>query len=201
MKVGAAIAAILKREGVEILARYPVNHLIEFTAADIRPIIVRQERIGLHMADAISRMTSGRKLGVFLHATRPRHGERLRRCRSSVRGLDPNPGGAGGYQRRMAHVTPNYNAVAKMRGVTRRLPYQSGKRQAVVVIHAREGNMLPVVFSPTHESPSAALSARTTADGNNLQAHKPFSKAHSSSAKVAHLGPDASHRLPRRLGQ
>ena len=39
MKVGAAIAAILKREGVEILARYPVNHLIEFAAAiDIRPV-------------------------------------------------------------------------------------------------------------------------------------------------------------------
>ena len=66
MKVGAAIAEILKREGIEILTGYPVNHLIEFAAAaDIRPIIVRQERIGLHMADAISRMTSGRKLGVF----------------------------------------------------------------------------------------------------------------------------------------
>jgi hypothetical protein len=52
----AAIAAILKREGIEILTGYPVNHLIEFAAAvDIRPIIVRQERIGLHMADAISR--------------------------------------------------------------------------------------------------------------------------------------------------
>jgi len=54
MKVGAAIAAIIIREGVEILAGYPVNHLIEFAAAvDIRPVIVRQERIGLHMADAI----------------------------------------------------------------------------------------------------------------------------------------------------
>src|SRR6202043_2952856 len=54
MKVGAAIAEIMKREGVEILCAYPVNHLIEHAAAlDIRPIIVRQERIGLHMADAI----------------------------------------------------------------------------------------------------------------------------------------------------
>ena len=66
MKVGAAIAEIMKREGVEILLGYPVNHLIEFAAAaDIRPIMVRQERIGLHMADAISRMTSGKKIGVF----------------------------------------------------------------------------------------------------------------------------------------
>ena len=66
MEAGAAIAEILKREGVEIIFGYPVNHIIEFAArADIRPIIVRQERIGLHMADAISRLTSGEKIGVF----------------------------------------------------------------------------------------------------------------------------------------
>src|SRR5437764_12965351 len=66
MKLAAAIAEILKREGIEILTGYPVNHLIEFAAAaDIRPIMVRQERIGLHMADAISRLTSGGKIGAF----------------------------------------------------------------------------------------------------------------------------------------
>ena len=47
MKLGAAIAEIMKREGIEILCGYPVNHLIEYAAAaDIRPVIVRQERIG-----------------------------------------------------------------------------------------------------------------------------------------------------------
>ena len=66
MKVGEAVAQIMKAEGIEILCGYPVNHLLEFAAAaDIRPIIVRQERIGLHMADAISRVTSGRKIGAF----------------------------------------------------------------------------------------------------------------------------------------
>ena len=64
MKVGEAVARVMKAEGMQILCGYPVNHLIEFAAAeDIRPIIVRQERIGLHMADAISRVTSGRTLG------------------------------------------------------------------------------------------------------------------------------------------
>ena len=66
MKVGEAVAEIMKREGIEILCGYPVNHLLEYAAeADIRPIIVRQERIGLHMADAISRVTSGKKIGAF----------------------------------------------------------------------------------------------------------------------------------------
>ena len=60
MKLGTAIAEIMKREGIEILCGYPVNHLIEHAAnASIRPIMVRQERIGVHMADAISRVTSG----------------------------------------------------------------------------------------------------------------------------------------------
>ena len=66
MKVGDAVAEIMRREGIEILCGYPVNHLLEYAAAaNIRPIIVRQERIGLHMADAISRVTSGRKIGAF----------------------------------------------------------------------------------------------------------------------------------------
>ncbi len=66
MKVGDAIADIMRREGIEVLTGYPVNHMIEHCAAiDIRPVMVRQERIGLHMADAISRVTSARKLGAF----------------------------------------------------------------------------------------------------------------------------------------
>ena len=57
MKVGEAIAEILKREGVEIIFGYPVNHVLEAAAvADIRTVIVRQERVGLHMADAMSRV-------------------------------------------------------------------------------------------------------------------------------------------------
>ena len=58
MKVVDAVAHLLKAEGVEFLFAYPVNHLIEAAAkVDIRTIIVRQERIGLHMADAVSRVT------------------------------------------------------------------------------------------------------------------------------------------------
>ena len=67
MKVSDAIAEILRREGVETVIGYPVNHVLERgAAAGIRPILVRQERTGLHMADAMSRVTSGDKLGVFV---------------------------------------------------------------------------------------------------------------------------------------
>src|SRR2546430_3133745 len=67
MKVTTAIAQILKREGVEFLIGYPVNPIIEGAAeADIRTIMVRQERIGLHMCDAVAKVTSADKIGVFV---------------------------------------------------------------------------------------------------------------------------------------
>src|SRR5438093_10995091 len=64
MKAALAVAEILKREGVEFIIGYPVNTILEAAAqADIRPIIVRQERTGLHMADAVSRVASGERIG------------------------------------------------------------------------------------------------------------------------------------------
>ena len=66
MKVVDVIAEILKREGVEFLSCYPTNPLIEAAAsAGIRPIVCRQERVGVGIADGFSRVTNGRRIGVF----------------------------------------------------------------------------------------------------------------------------------------
>ena len=66
MKVVDAIAEILKREGVEFLACYPTNTLIEAAAsAGIRPIVCRQERVGVGIADGFTRVTNGKRIGVF----------------------------------------------------------------------------------------------------------------------------------------
>ena len=66
MRVPQAIAQVMKKEGIKYLFAYPVNPIIEAAAeVDIRPIIVRQERTGLHMADAFSRLTSGQVVGAF----------------------------------------------------------------------------------------------------------------------------------------
>src|SRR2546430_7117019 len=66
MNAAAAVAEILKREGVGFLIGYPVNPILEAAAhADIRTIILPQERTGLHMADAVSRISSGERIGVF----------------------------------------------------------------------------------------------------------------------------------------
>ena len=120
MKLGNAIAEIMKREGIEILCGYPVNHLIEYAAAaNIRPVIVRQERVGLHMADAISRVTSGKTIGAF--------------CMQHGPGSENAFGGVAqcygesvpvlvlpmGYPRRLAHIDPNFNSSYSMRSIAK----------------------------------------------------------------------------------
>ena len=66
MKVSEAIARVLKDEGVEVLACYPRQALIDACAAvGIRPVVCRQERVGVGIADGISRSTYGRRVGVF----------------------------------------------------------------------------------------------------------------------------------------
>ena len=120
MKVVDAVAKVLKTEGVQYLFAYPVNPIIEAAAKlDIRPIIVRQERIGLHMADAMSRITSGKQIGVF--------------CMQSGPGAENAFGGVAqaygdsapivvlpmGYARPLSQIQPNFNSSLNFRHVTK----------------------------------------------------------------------------------
>ncbi len=120
MKVVEAICEIMKREGIENLLAYPVNHVIEYAArADIRPIIVRQERVGLHMADAISRLSSGKTIGAFAMqhgpGTENAYGGIAQAYGESV----PILVLPAGYPRRIAHIHPNYNATQSMRDIAK----------------------------------------------------------------------------------
>lgn len=120
MNVAQAIARILKAEGVEVLFAYPVNPLIEAAAeVDIRTVIVRQERVGLHMADAYSRLSSGDKLGVF--------------CMQHGPGAENAYGGVAqaygesvpimvipmGYPTRVMNIDPNFSSWRQMAGVAK----------------------------------------------------------------------------------
>ena len=66
MNVVDAIAHILKREGIEYLSAFPTTPLIDaVTGVGIRPIICRQERVGVGIADGYSRVQNGNPPGVF----------------------------------------------------------------------------------------------------------------------------------------
>src|SRR4026207_534062 len=110
MKAVAAVAEILKREGTTFLIGYPVNPIIEAAAqADIRTIIVRQERTGLHMADAVSRITSGRKSGVCTMQHGPGSENAFGGVAQAYGDSVPIVVLPSGYPRRITHIPPNSN--------------------------------------------------------------------------------------------
>jgi acetolactate synthase-1/2/3 large subunit len=120
MKVATAIAKAMKAEGVDILFAYPVNPLIEAAAEEnIRTIIVRQERTGLHMADAYARVTSGDKIGVFCMQHGPGAENAFGGVAQAFSESVPILVIPGGYPRRLAHYYPNFNSALNMRHVTK----------------------------------------------------------------------------------
>jgi thiamine pyrophosphate-dependent acetolactate synthase large subunit-like protein len=120
MKVADAIAQILKAEGVEYLFAYPVNPIIEAAAkVDIRPIIVRQERIGLHMADALSRVTSGERIGVFCMQSGPGSENAFGGVAQAYGESAPIVVLPMGYGRTLTNVPPNFNSFLNYQHVTK----------------------------------------------------------------------------------
>ena len=120
MQVAQAIVEILKREGVEFIIGYPVNPVLEAAAAaDMRPIIVRQERTGIHMADAYSRMNSGTKVGVFAMQHGPGTENAFGGVAQAYSESVPLVVIPGGYARNLTNVFPNFNAALNYRNVTK----------------------------------------------------------------------------------
>ena len=151
MKTVEAICEIMKMEGIDTLLAYPVNHIIEYAArTDIRPIIVRQERVGLHMADAISRLSSGKVLGAFAMqhgpGTENAYGGIAQAYGESV----PILVLPAGYARRIAHIHPNYNATISMRDISKSVePVMSSKEVCNIMRRAftrlKNGRGAPVI--------------------------------------------------------
>jgi acetolactate synthase I/II/III large subunit len=66
MLVMDAITEILKREGISTMFCFPTTPIIEAAVAGgMRPVICRQERVGVHMADGAARVANGKPPGVF----------------------------------------------------------------------------------------------------------------------------------------
>jgi len=151
MKVVDAIAHAMKAEGVDVLFAYPVNPLIEAAAkVDIRTVIVRQERIGLHMADAYSRMSSGDKIGVFCMQHGPGAENAFGGVAQAYSESVPILVIPAGYPRRLAHYYPNFNSTLNMHHIAKWIePVTMGRAIPEVMRRAffqlRNGRGGPVV--------------------------------------------------------
>ena len=130
MDCDAAIAKILKAEGVEWLAAFPMQTLIDAAAREgIRPIVTRQERAGVNMADGYSRVMNGRRIGVFTM----QRGPGAENAFSGVaQGFADNvpllvlPGGA---ERGRFGAHPGFDAVSHYGGVTKWCGYLADRSQ------------------------------------------------------------------------
>ena len=152
MNVAQAIAAAMKAEGIDVLFAYPVNALIEAAAeVDIRTIIVRQERTGIHMADAYSRLTSGDKIGVFCMQHGPGAENSFGGVAQAFSESVPILVVPGGYPRHLAHYYPNFNSTLNMQHITKWAePITSGRAAPSVLRRAffqlRNGRPGPVLI-------------------------------------------------------
>jgi acetolactate synthase-1/2/3 large subunit len=118
--ISDAIAEILKREGVEFIVGYPVNPIIEAAArADIRTIIVRQERTGIHMADAFSRINSGDEIGVFVMQHGPGSENAFGGVAQAYGDSVPIIIIPAGYDRKLTNVTPNFSSLLNFQHVAK----------------------------------------------------------------------------------
>jgi thiamine pyrophosphate-dependent acetolactate synthase large subunit-like protein len=120
MKTADAVAQILKAEGTEILVAYPNNDVIEAAAkVDIRTVIVRQERTGIHMADAISRVTSGQHVGVFASQHGPGTENSFGGVAQAYGDSSPIVVLAAGHPRPHTNVPPYFNAFLNYQHITK----------------------------------------------------------------------------------
>ena len=120
MKTANAVAEMLKREGVEFVVGYPVNPIFEAAAqADIRTVVVRQERTGLHIADAFSRVNSGDQVGVFLSQAGPGAENAFGGMAQAYGDSVPLVAIPGGYDRAHTNVAPHFSSLLNYQHVTK----------------------------------------------------------------------------------
>jgi len=150
--VADAIAAVLKREGVDVVFGYPRNQILEAAARiDIRTVIVRQERTGLHMADALSRLSKGARMGVFVMQQGPGAENAFGGVAQAFADSVPVLVMPQGYALSQAYVPYNFNSVRSMASVAKHAePLTSPADVAPVLRRAfamlRNGRPQPVVI-------------------------------------------------------
>lgn len=120
MKGMNVVAEILKREGTEFIACYPANPLIEACAlAGIRPILCRQERVGMAIADGFSRTTNGQRIGVMVMQQGPGTENAFPGAAQAFSDNVPILLLPGGEPTTRAFIRPGFSAVENYRAVTK----------------------------------------------------------------------------------
>ena len=146
-----AVAKILRAEGVEWMACFPAQPLIDVCAREgIRPILSRQERAGVNMADGYSRIMNGNTAGVFTMQSGPGSENAFGGVAQAFADSVPVLLLPGGHPRDRTDVRPNFEAVKHYGGVT--------KWMATVNLVGRIPELMGMAFSQLkHGRPGPVL--------------------------------------------
>ena len=166
-----AIAAILKEEGVEWLACYPSNPLIEAAAqVGIRPIHFRHERGAVMAADGFSRTSGRKRFGVVAVQSQAGAENAMGGIAQAYADNIPILVLPGGVQLDQLSVRPNFSAASNYQGIVKQVEaiYRPDQVAAVMrrAFHAlRNGPPGPVVVEMLtdvcdQEVPAEALNYR-----------------------------------------
>jgi thiamine pyrophosphate-dependent acetolactate synthase large subunit-like protein len=119
MQGRTAIARILKMEGVEFISGFPMNAVFEAGATEgIRPVIARNERVGVGIADGFTRASCGQRIGVCAMQSGPGVENAFSGVAQAFSESVPILVLPGGSARRRL-VPPNFIAVKNYREITK----------------------------------------------------------------------------------
>ena len=120
MRVMDAVVAMLKREGIRQLFCYPTTPVIEAAAeAGIRPVICRQERVGLDMANGFARVNDGSPFSVFAMQYGPGSENAFPGVATAYSDSSPILVLPLGQRREIAQVQPTFRVARTFSTVTR----------------------------------------------------------------------------------
>ena len=152
------MARVLAAEGVAFLSAFPLQELIETGARiGIRPIICRQERTGVNIADGYARVTNGRRLGVFTMQYGPGAENAFAGVAQAYADSVPLLHLAGGAPTSRQGVAPTFEPVRAYRSVTKwAAQIRTAADVPVMVRRAvgqlRHGRPGPVLLEMVHDA-------------------------------------------------
>ena len=142
MNVDTAICRILKAEGIDWIAAFPHQSIIDVAAKEgIKPVIVRQERAGVNMADALSRVTNGKTIGVFTMQYGPGAENAFSGVAQAYADSVPILLLPGGNPQDRVGVHPNFDSLDHYKGITKWASYIMSADRTVDVMRSAFSNL------------------------------------------------------------
>lgn len=170
------MASLLKKEGTEWISCFPAQTLIEACSQEgIRPILCRQERAGVNMADAYSRIHNGNKIGVFTMQHGPGAENAFGGVAQAYADNVPMLLIPGGSTERRVGVHPGFDAIPNYQHITKwagrintieRIPEMFSQ----AFTHLRNGRPGPVLL----ELPGDVAHAEVPADIEEYQPSRSY---------------------------